>query len=66
MKKRRKRLTTDQRAALRATILELRSDMREIRVVFERVLLRMAERDARAARRKERLRRLTFGLLGRS
>ena len=40
--------------------------MREMRSIFERVLARMAERDAREARRKARLRRLTFGRLGRS
>lgn len=66
MKKRRKRLTTEQRKALRSTLVELRADMREMRSVFERVLARIAEHDAREARRKARLRRLTFGLVGRS
>jgi len=39
---------------------------REAREMYERRLQRIAEWDAAEARRKERLRRLTFGLLGRS
>jgi len=39
---------------------------REAREMYERRLQRIAEWDAAEVRRKERLRRLTFGLLGRS
>ena len=39
---------------------------REFREMYERRIQRIAEWDAAEARRKERLRRLTFGLLGRS
>ena len=39
---------------------------REFREMYERRLQRLAEWDATEARRKARLRRLTFGLLGRS
>jgi hypothetical protein len=66
MKRRRNRLTTEQRAALRATLSELRADLGEIRGILEHVLDRLAHGEVAEARRKERLRRLTFGLLGRS
>lgn len=39
---------------------------RDFRAMYERRIRRIAEEDAAEARRKERLRRLTFGLLGRS
>jgi hypothetical protein len=39
---------------------------REFREMYVRRLQRLAEWDATEARRKARLRRLTFGLLGRS
>jgi len=39
---------------------------REFREMYERRIQRIAEWEAAEARRKERLRRLTFGLLGRS
>jgi len=39
---------------------------RDFRAMYERRMRRIAEEDAAEARRKERLRRLTFGLLGRS
>jgi len=39
---------------------------RDFREMYERRLQRLAEWDAAEARRKERLRRLTFGILGRS
>jgi hypothetical protein len=38
---------------------------RDFRAMYERRIKRIAESDAAEARRKERLRRLTFGLLGR-
>jgi hypothetical protein len=39
---------------------------RDFRAMYERRMQRIAEEDAAEARRKERLRRLTFGLLGRT
>jgi len=66
MKRRRKKLTTEQRAALQATLGDVQGDLRAMRGIFERILARMAESEALETRRKERLRRLTFGLLGRS
>ena len=39
---------------------------RQFREMYERRLQRHAEWEAAEARRKERLRRLTFGILGRS
>jgi hypothetical protein len=39
---------------------------RDFRAMYERRVERIAEEDAVEARRKERLRRLTFGLLGRT
>ncbi len=39
---------------------------REFREMYERRIQRIAEWEAAEARRKERLRRLTFGRLGRS
>jgi hypothetical protein len=39
---------------------------REFRQMYERRLQRMAEWDAAEERRRARLRRLTFGLLGRA
>ena len=39
---------------------------REFREMYERRMQRIAAEDAAEARRRERLRRLTFGLLGRS
>jgi hypothetical protein len=39
---------------------------RDFRAMYERRIQRIAESDAAEARRKERLRRLSFGLFGRS
>ena len=41
-------------------------ESRSFREMYERRVRRLAERDEADARRRERLRRLTFGLLGRS
>ena len=41
-------------------------ESRSFREMYERRLRRIAEHDEAEARRRERLRRLTFGLLGRS
>ncbi|HLE99491.1 MAG TPA: hypothetical protein VI540_06290 [Gaiellaceae bacterium] len=39
---------------------------RDFRAMYERRMRRIAEEEAAEARRKERLRKLTFGLLGRA
>jgi hypothetical protein len=39
---------------------------RDFRAMYERRMERIAESDAAEERRRQRLRRLTFGLLGRS
>ncbi len=62
----RKRLTPEQRRALREALSELREGMRELRLLFERIEARQQLAREIEARRPARLRRLTFGLLGRS
>ena len=62
----RKRLTPEQRRALREALSELREGMRELRLLFERIETRQQLAREIEARRRARLRRLTFGLLGRS
>ncbi len=62
----RKRLTPEQRRALREALSELREGMRELRLLFERIEARQQLAREIEARRRARLRRLTFGLLGRS
>jgi hypothetical protein len=65
MKKRKRNLTPEQRVALREALQDVRMELGAIRLVFERRLEKMASWEAAEARRNERLRRLTFGLLGR-
>ncbi len=62
----RKRLTPEQRRVLREALSELREGMRELRLLFERIEARQQLAREIEARRRARLRRLTFGLLGRS
>ena len=62
----RKRLTPEQRRALREALSELREGMRELRLLFERIEARQQLAREIESRRRARLRRLTFGLLGRS
>jgi hypothetical protein len=63
---RKRNLTAEQRVALREGLRDVQAELRGIRGILERRLQRLAAWEAAAARRKERLRRLTFGLLGRS
>ncbi len=63
MAKRKRTLTPEQRARIRELLLEMRGDIREFVTELER---RQASRCERDERRRARLRRLTFGLLGRS
>lgn len=63
MAKRKKALTPEQRARMRELLLEMRGDIREFVTELEQ---RQASRHQLEERRRARLRRLTFGLLGRS
>ena len=63
MAKRKRTLTPEQRARIRELVLEMRGDIREFVTELER---RQATRRELEERRRARLHRLTFGLLGRS
>jgi hypothetical protein len=65
MAKRKRNLTSEELRRLRSLLTGVRDDLREIQHVFERRLAAHAEAQELRAGRKERLRRLTFGLLGR-
>ena len=60
-----KKLTSDQRRRLRAILVEMRSAFGEMRALLEAAAERARETETAAMRRRARLRRLTFGLLGR-
>jgi hypothetical protein len=60
-----KKLTSDQRSRLRAIFVEMRSDFGEMRELLDAAAERARETETAALRRRARLRRLTFGLLGR-
>ena len=66
MADKRKKLTSEQRVALRAALSEMQSELRDIVKLLQRRLdehqLRVDEARAREQQRRERLRRLTFGL----
>jgi hypothetical protein len=66
MKKRRKSLTAEQRAALSRSLADVRAELGGIRAILERRLAEMELWEADEARRRARLRQITFGLLGRS
>jgi hypothetical protein len=57
--------TPEERRKLREAFASMRSDVGELRALFERVADRLRQAEAEELRRRERLRRLTFGLLGR-
>ncbi len=59
-------LTPEQREALRDGLADVRAELGGIRAIFESRLVRLAEWEAAEERRRARLRRLTFGLLGRA
>jgi hypothetical protein len=65
MMKRKKNLTPDERRALREALAGMRADLRELRLIFEDANQRHVHARRVQARRRARLRRLTFGLLGR-
>lgn len=63
MKKR--RLTTEERKRLAHAFAGMRADVGELRLVFEAAAERLRAAEADTRRRRARLRRRTFGLLGR-
>jgi hypothetical protein len=64
--KRKRNLTPEQRRQLTESLSDVRAELGAIRAVFERRLDRLASWEATEERRRARLRRLTFGLLGRA
>ncbi|MFO7571004.1 MAG: hypothetical protein R6W48_00185 [Gaiellaceae bacterium] len=65
MKRKRKKLTPDEREAYEARNAEIAQNVAEAKEIFARREQRLREWDEYMARRRARLRRLTFGLLGR-
>jgi hypothetical protein len=65
MAKRKKKRTSEQHERLRALARPWSEHRAEMERMYERWLARMDAIDAREERRRARLRRLTFGLLGR-
>jgi hypothetical protein len=61
----RRKLTNEERRQLREAFAGMRSDFRELRSVLEEAAERLGRQEAVQLRRRARLRRLTFGLLGR-
>ena len=62
---RKRKLTSEERERLAQVFSAMRSDVGELRAVFETVAERLGALEADERRRRARLRRLTFGLLGR-
>jgi hypothetical protein len=65
-KRKRNNLTPDERRELRESLADARAELGAIRILFERRLDGLASWEAVEERRRARLRRLTFGLLGRT
>jgi hypothetical protein len=61
----RRKLTNEERRRLREAFAGMQSDLRELRSVLEAAAERLGRQEAVQLRRRARLRRLTFGLLGR-
>ena len=62
---RKRKLTSEERERLAQAFSGMRSDVGELRAVFENVAERLRALEADERRRRARFRRLTFGLLGR-
>jgi uncharacterized membrane protein len=62
---RKRKLTSEERRRLARAFAELRADLGELRSLLEAAAERLREAEAHELRRRARLRRLTFGLLGR-
>jgi ribosomal protein L9 len=65
MKRKRKKMTPEEREAYEARKAESEKNVAEAKEIFARREQRLREWDEYVARRQARLRRLTFGLLGR-
>jgi hypothetical protein len=62
---RKRKLTSEDRERLIHVFAGMRADVGELRAVFEAVAERLCALEADERRRRARIRRLTFGLLGR-
>ncbi len=62
---RKRKLTSEERKRLARAFAAMRADVGELRSVFETAAERLRSLEADERRRRARLRRLTFGLLGR-
>lgn len=62
---RKRELTTEERRRLARAFTGMRADLAELRSVLEAAADRLRLLEADERRRRARLRRLTFGLLGR-
>ena len=60
-----RKLTSEERRRLREAFAGMRSDLGELRSLLESAAERLRQAEADDLRRRARLRRLTFGLLGR-
>ncbi len=58
-------MTNEERRRLRDALSGIRSDLGELRVLLKGPAQRLRKAEAEDLRRRARLRRLTFGLLGR-
>ncbi len=61
----RRKLTNEERRRLREAFAGMQSDLSELRSVLEAAADRLGRQEAVQLRRRARLRRLSFGLLGR-
>ena len=60
-----RKLTSAERKRLRTAFAGMRADLREMRSLLEVTAERLRQAEAREVRRRARLRRLTFDVLGR-
>jgi hypothetical protein len=60
-----RKLTTEERRRLREAFAGMRADVGELRSLLEASAERLRQAEADEVRRRARIRRLTFGLLGR-
>ena len=60
-----RKMTDDERRKLRESFAGMRSDLGDLRLLLEGAAERLRQQEADDLRRRARLRRLTFGLLGR-
>ena len=60
-----RKLTNEERRRLREAFSGMQSDLRELRTLLEAAAERLGRQGATELRRRARLRKMTFGLLGR-